>query len=372
MKRFVLIFFLLLFLPIPVSAQGVDSDMYNEYLESFDLSSFDKLDDDTNRVLHQWGIDNFDFNKINNVSVTDFLSLAKDMLMDRLTDPLSSAVTIIGFVILSSFVQGIKDDSTSMNELYSVISALVISLVIMIKMTDTITLCTGTVGIVGDFIYAFVPAFAVIVSVSGGITTSFSTNATLLMLAQGMSFLSGTVFVPICNCFLALGICSSLRYELHLDRMVKILQRVITGGISFLCAIFVSVLSIKTAVSARADMLGIRSIRFAINTVVPVIGSSISEGLLAIQNYSSLIKSSVGIVGIIGVALVFMPAIIQIVIWRLMLSICGIVSDIFDDKSVGMVLSAFRNTMLIINVILILSMVTTVISIGILIAARVN
>ena len=119
-------------------------------------------------------------------------------------------------------------------------------------------------------------------------------------------------------------------------------------------------------------MLGIRSIRFSINTVVPVIGSSIGNSLVAIQNYSSLIKSSVGIVGIIGVGLVFMPAIIQIVIWRLMLSNCGIVSYIFDDKSVGMVLSAFRNTMLIINVILILSMVTTVISIGILIAARVN
>ena len=42
----------------------------------------------------------------------------------------------------------------------------------------------------------------------------------------------------------------------------------------------------------------------------------------------------------------------------------------FGDKSVTLVLKAFCDAMLIMNVILILSMVTTIISIGILIAAK--
>ena len=130
-----------------------------------------------------------------------------------------------------------------------------------------------------------------------------------------------------------------------------------------------SVLSVKTAVAAKADMLGIRSIRFAVNSVVPVIGSSISEGLLSIQAYSSLIKSSVGIVGIVAVVLVFLPAIIETAVWRISLSFCSVLSDVFGDKSVSSVLNAFREALLLANVIVILSMVTTVISIGILVAA---
>ncbi|MDD7331673.1 hypothetical protein, partial [Eubacterium sp.] len=129
------------------------------------------------------------------------------------------------------------------------------------------------------------------------------------------------------------------------------------------------VLSVKTAVAAKADMLGIRSIRFAVNSVVPVIGSSISEGLLSIQAYSSLIKSSVGIVGIVAVVLVFLPAIIETAVWRISLSFCSVLSDVFGDKSVSSVLNAFREALLLANVIIILSMVTTVISIGILVAA---
>ena len=130
-----------------------------------------------------------------------------------------------------------------------------------------------------------------------------------------------------------------------------------------------SVLSVKTAVAAKADMLGIRSIRFAVNSVVPVIGSSISEGLLSIQAYSSLIKSSVGIVGIVAVVLVFLPAIVETAVWRISLSFCSVLSDVFGDKSVSSVLNAFREALLLANVIIILSMVTTVISIGILVAA---
>ena len=128
-------------------------------------------------------------------------------------------------------------------------------------------------------------------------------------------------------------------------------------------------LSVKTTVAAKADMLGIRSIRFAVNSVVPVIGSSISEGLLSIQAYSSLIKSSVGIVGIVAVVLVFLPAIIETAVWRISLSFCSVLSDVFGDKSVSSVLNAFREALLLANVIIILSMVTTVISIGILVAA---
>ncbi len=370
MRRFLIAFIVVIFIPVTTYAAQADTDAYNEYLDSFDFSSFEELDDNTRGILEEWGIDDFDYSKITSLTFNDFLDIIKDIAMDKFKEPLSSAIAIIGFILLSAFFQSIKDNSSSYDELYSTISALIISTILMIKMASTISICAGTLGIVSGFVYAFIPAFCLIVAAGGGITTSFSTNATLLMLAQGLSFVSNAVFVPVSNCFLALGICSSLRWELHLDRLVKTLMKVITTGISFLSAVFVSVLSIKTAVSARSDMLGLRSIRFAINTVVPVIGSSISEGLLSIQSYSSLIKSSVGIVGIIAVALVFLPAILQIVIWRVILSLCAIVSDIFEDRSVSMVISAFRSMLLIMNVVLILSMVTTIISIGLLIAAR--
>lgn len=364
---------LLLFLLIPVSSYSMDysEEEYNETLSSYDLSSFEKeLDADTYKMLDELGVLDFSYESITGLSFNDIVGLLKSLFQKKAELPIKSSVTVLIFILLSAFLQSLKAESDdSVNMIYSTATALLVATVVLVKLTSTVSLASMAISVASNFVYAFIPVFCSIVVASGGITTGFSTNTTLLILAQGLSFISSNVFMPIVNCYLALGVTSSLRYELNLDKLLSSLKKIITTCISFVSGVFVSVLSVKTAVAGRADMLGLRSIRFAINSVVPVIGSSISEGLLSIQAYSSLIKSSVGIVGVVAVVLVFLPSIIEVVLWRISLTLCVIVSDIFGDKSVSAVLNAFLNTLLLINVILILSMVTTVISFGILIAA---
>lgn len=364
---------LLLFLLIPVSSYSMDysEEEYNKTLSSYDLSSFEKeLDADTYKMLDELGVLDFSYESITGLSFNDIVGLLKSLFQKKAELPIKSSVTVLVFILLSAFLQSLKAESDdSVNMIYSTATALLVATVVLVKLTSTVSLASMAISVASNFVYAFIPVFCSIVVASGGITTGFSTNTTLLILAQGLSFISSNVFMPIVNCFLALGVTSSLRYELNLDKLLSSVKKIITTCISFVSGVFVSVLSVKTAVAGRADMLGLRSIRFAINSVVPVIGSSISEGLLSIQAYSSLIKSSVGIVGVVAVALVFLPSIIEVVLWRISLTLCVIVSDIFGDKSVSAVLNAFLNTLLLINVILILSMVTTVISFGILIAA---
>lgn len=364
---------LLLFLLIPVSSYSMDysEEEYNETLSSYDLSSFEeKLDADTYKMLDELGVLDFSYESISGLSFNDIVDLLKSLFQKKAELPIKSSVTVLAFILLSAFLQSIKAESDdSVNMIYSTATALLVATVVLVKLTSTVSLASMAISVASNFVYAFIPVFCSIVVASGGITTGFSTNTTLLILAQGLSFISSNVFMPIVNCYLALGVTSSLRYELNLDKLLSSVKKIITTCISFVSGVFVSVLSVKTAVAGRADMLGLRSIRFAINSVVPVIGSSISEGLLSIQAYSSLIKSSVGIVGVMAVVLVFLPSIIEVVLWRISLTLCVIVSDIFGDKSVSAVLNAFLNTLLLINVILILSMVTTVISFGILIAA---
>lgn len=364
---------LLLFLLIPVSSYSMDysEEEYNKTLSSYDLSSFEKeLDADTHKMLDELGVLDFSYESITGLSFNDIVGLLKSLFQKKAELPIKSSVTVLIFILLSAFLQSLKAESDdSVNMIYSTATALLVATVVLVKLTSTVSLASMAISVASNFVYAFIPVFCSIVVASGGITTGFSTNTTLLILAQGLSFISSNVFMPIVNCYLALGVTSSLRYELNLDKLLSSVKKIITTCISFVSGVFVSVLSVKTAVAGRADMLGLRSIRFAINSVVPVIGSSISEGLLSIQAYSSLIKSSVGIVGVMAVVLVFLPSIIEVVLWRISLTLCVIVSDVFGDKSVSAVLNAFLNTLLLINVILILSMVTTVISFGILIAA---
>lgn len=351
----------------------INEEGYNEVLQEFDLSAFEEeLDEDSYNLLSELGLEDFDYNTIINFSISDFLSQIKGMINDSAKTPLESCAIILVIILLSSLFQSFKQTvgDTQMTSAVSTVSAVIVAIILITKMKLTISSACTAISVCSDFVFAFIPAFCIIVATSGNTVAAFSTNTLLLSLAQALNFISNSVFLPLSNCFLAIGICSGIRDELNLRSFIANMKKYLITGISVCATVFVSVLSIKTAVASSADAIGLRSVRFAINSVVPVIGGAISEGLLSIQAYSSLIKSSVGIVGIIAVALVFLPSILNVSFWRLFLSLCGVISDIFSDRSVSSVLKAFTDALMIMNVILILSMVTTIISIGILIAAK--
>ena len=351
----------------------INEEGYNEVLQEFDLSAFEEeLDEDSYNLLSELGLEDFDYNTIINFSISDFLSQIKGMINDSAKTPLESCAIILVIILLSSLFQSFKQTvgNTQMTSAVSTVSAVIVAIILITKMKLTISSACTAISVCSDFVFAFIPAFCIIVATSGNTVAAFSTNTLLLSLAQALNFISNSVFLPLSNCFLAIGICSGFRDELNLRSFIANMKKYLITGISVCATVFVSVLSIKTAVASSADAIGLRSVRFAINSVVPVIGGAISEGLLSIQAYSSLIKSSVGIVGIIAVALVFLPSILNVSFWRLFLSLCGVISDIFSDRSVSSVLKAFTDALMIMNVILILSMVTTIISIGILIAAK--
>lgn len=378
LKLYVILFilFLLIFgLAFPVYAFGQDElnqEEYSKVLEQYDLSAFDELDNTSKDLLDELGLTDFDYSKIVDFSVADFLNAVKDTVLGSAQTPLEATALILVIILLSALFQSFKETigNSGIASALSTVSAITVALILIAKIRLTLSSACAAISVSADFVYAFIPTFCIIVAASGNTVAAFSTNTLLLSLAQILNFISKNIFIPLSNCFLALGICSGIRNELNLGAFINNCKKYLITAISVCATAFVSVLSLKTAVAARADAIGLRSVRFAINSVVPVIGGAISEGLLSIQAYSSLIRSSVGVVGIIAVALVFLPSILEVTFWRLFLSLCATASQMFSDSSVSNVLKAFTDALLIMNVILILSMVTTIISIGILIAAK--
>ena len=378
LKLYVILFilFLLIFgLAFPVYAFGQDElnqEEYSKVLEQYDLSAFDELDNTSKDLLDELGLTDFDYSKIVDFSVTDFLNAVKETVLGSAQTPLEATALILVIILLSALFQSFKETigNSGMASALSTVSAITVALILIAKIRLTLSSACTAISVSADFVYAFIPTFCIIVAASGNTVAAFSTNTLLLSLAQILNFISKNIFIPLSNCFLVLGICSGIRNELNLGAFINNCKKYLITAISVCATAFVSVLSLKTAVAARADAIGLRSVRFAINSVVPVIGGAISEGLLSIQAYSSLIRSSVGVVGIIAVALVFLPSILEVTFWRLFLSLCATASQMFSDSSVSNVLKAFTDALLIMNVILILSMVTTIISIGILIAAK--
>ena len=162
MKRFLIALLIFLLIPICAFAQ---QDEYNELLSSYDLSFFEEqLDDDTYELLKELNLENFDFENIYSISFDSVLNIIKKTAMGKIDAPLKSMLEIISFVLLSALFQSLKTGESDLNSVYSTSSALIISVILVVKISSAITIATLSIKLAGNFIFAFIPVFCAIVA----------------------------------------------------------------------------------------------------------------------------------------------------------------------------------------------------------------
>ena len=138
-------------------------------------------------------------------------------------------------------------------------------------------------------------------------------------------------FIPMVMITTAMNIVNNLSDKFKTDKMVGFLNRCIRWGLNIMLTVFVSVAGLQSIAASGADGLTIKLTKFAAANLIPVVGGILSESVETVMNCSALIKNSVGIMGIICVAVVAAAPIIKLwavlIIFRLTAAVIQPVSE---------------------------------------------
>lgn len=366
---FLFILFIFLSVPTLTFAQPEEEQLREEYHVDEVYNSVPTV---TKDLLDTLGIDDVDYNDIIDISFTQILKTLQQVFLGVYKNPFTSALSVIAIIILSSLLKGFR---TSFNEstlapVLSSSASVFVAVILIVKISACVSNACSVIDLSSKFTVVFIPIFTFLVAASGCPFSAVGFNSLIFGLAQILSNLSATILMPIANIFLGIGITAGIKPELHLSSITAFIKKNLVLVLSFLTTGFMTVVSIKTSITSGMDALGDKSLRFAISSFVPVIGATISEGLASIKGYVTLMKSATGLFTIIVILLIFLPAILEIVVWNISLSLCSVCSDLFEEKSVGTILRAVQDTLSILLVILIMCMVVTIVSIGIMVSIK--
>lgn len=373
MKKTIIFFFtFLLLLATPVTAYA-ETAQEESLREEYRLDEiYDSVPEDTKTLLDALGLSDVDYNNIINISFSQVLKTIEAVFLGVYKSPLGSALSVIAIIIIASLIKGF---STSFNEstlspVLSSSASVFTAVILIVKISSCISNACSVIDISAKFTLIFIPVFTFLIAASGAPLSAVGFNSLVFGLAQILSNIAAFILMPVANIFLGLGITAGIKPELHLSTITSFIKKNLILILSFATTIFMTIVSIKSNVAAGVDALGDKSLRFALSSFVPVIGSTISEGLASIKGYVSLMKSAAGIFSIIAIFLTFLPSLLEIIIWNVSLSICSLCSDLFEEKSVGSIVKAVQDTLSILLVILILCMVVTIVSIGIMVSIK--
>ena len=349
MKRLVAVISALLFL---LNFQFVTfADEARDLLgEEITEELFESTPDYAKELAEKLGIYEITPEALLSLEPTEIVSLVIEYIKDSIAQPLKTSGIVIAIVVFCAVADVFKPTlNKTADGIFSTVSSLSVSAVLISAAVEGIRrVCDAMAGF-SDFMSGYVPVFASAVTVSGQAVSGGVYSGFMLLVCQVISGVSSNILLPLLSMYLAVSIVAGISPELRVNTVAETFKTCVTKTLGVSLTVFVGMMSLQTLVATGSDNLAVKTGKYLIGNFVPVVGSAISEVFLSVRGYMGIMKTCIGWYGIVAAVLIFLPVLLETVLWRLAVYLAELVSHILDVSSVSTTLNAVGSvfTMLI-------------------------
>lgn len=317
-------------------------DIYNKQLEQSNANNiYYSLPQETKDALGSIGINSVSFEQLNSLSFGAVLNQVIQMLSQNSTTPVNAVVQVVGIMLLCALINSMK---TTLNDkplggIVSIVGTLCVCSVLVFPITQTIFTANDIIKTSASFMLIYVPILAGVLIASGNALVGGTYYSIMMGAGQSVTLISANFIVPIMNVFLGISVISAISTKIKLDGVCTVFAKITKWVLTFVMSIFVSILSFQTIISAVADKTSVRATKFAISSVVPVVGGALSDAFLTVQSCITMLKSGVGVFVIIACMFIFLPIVLQCGVWLFTLNVCNAIGEIFDVNAICKILT---------------------------------
>ncbi len=343
------------------------SDSENK-IEKIKEDLFSVLSDDVKDTLESFGIEENSFESIYNVSLQNITSYFTSTFRDSLRKVLSEIVTLFSIVFIIGIITTLLKDSGS--DYFDQLCTVVVTLYIVSIATKSLSSVITALKLSSGFMISYIPIYTLIISLSGNVATAFTYNSLVLFFAEAVSSVLCSAMTNFMGIFFCFSIAFSMNSAINTGRFVASVNKIVTFLLGLFSSVFASFLSLRSVLSSSVDSVSVRSVRFMISSLIPVVGSSISDAYSSVVGSINLIKGSVAVVGILAVIIINLPVITETLLYYIAFNVLSYISDSLYCKGVSNILKCFSSGVRTLLLLCVFQMFILVISTGIMLSFK--
>ncbi|MCI8600099.1 MAG: hypothetical protein HFE45_00700 [Oscillospiraceae bacterium] len=324
-------FFVLLSFAAPVrAAQSSDQQLIDDGLAQSGMGELFSLIPDEGRDFFA---DGFSQDTLDSLSPNSVFSRIFSTAKERIGEPLRLLLSLCGVLLLSALAMNFSDNLKEGN-LQKTFSAAAALTVTGLLADSVIHIVTETADVIEDlslFMLSFIPVFAGAAAAAGRPASAMVYYSTVFSAVQFFSQIARGLILPLISIFLALGFTGAVTDVIKVDAISKSVRSTAGWLLSLCLTVFISLLTIKGLVSASADGVTVRAAKFVLSSFVPVVGGALSEAYSSLFGCMGVIRSTIGVFGILVMASVFLPVIIRLSMYLAALNLAAILADVLSQ-----------------------------------------
>lgn len=229
--------------------------------------------------------------------------LAWDMLTRNFRTSLRIGIVLLSIVLLHGMTESIFEAASGakMVNFISLSFVLVVTMITAGDMQAMIGLATQTMEELDVLAKALLPTLAAAVAAGGAIVSSGVQQVGTVFFANLLLTLIRQVLLPLVYCYIAAVTAGTMLPQMPLKGLANAIRKGITWLLTGALLLFTGYLSLTGAAATAADTVTLQLTRSAISTAVPVVGGIISRASGSLLAGAGLLKSSLGILGMLAV-----------------------------------------------------------------------
>lgn len=250
---------------------------------------------------------------------------------DILRERLKNIVGLLLVVLLCGVVDGTFQSvgSRRISNYTPMAGALSITLLSAGSLHSLIGLGTSTMEELSVFSKALLPTLAAATAASGSITgATFRQVFTVFFVDLLLNLVNG-LLVPMVYLYICALTASVMLPGNSLEGVAQALKKIITWTLTSALLVFTGYLTITGVVAGSADAMTVKLTKMTISSVVPVVGSILSEATETVLAGAGILRNTIGVFGMLAVlaacVLPFLQLGIQYLLYKLAAFVSGTV-----------------------------------------------
>ena len=328
----------------------------------------DIIDNDVKEVLDEMGITDFTPDEIYNISLDNVAEYFTETLKNKTIKYSKSFFSLLSIIIICSiFTSVLNLDKASR---YNTICSIVIILSAVNLISGSVSATVSVLESSGKFALAFAPIYTLLISLTGNTASALTYNTFVVFLGELISSVISLGLSDIMGIYFCLGISFAMNETTNLNRFISIINRVISTILGFSATIFTGFLSIRSILSVTLDSVSVKGIRFLISSMIPIVGSSISDAYSSLVGSINLIKGSVAFVGIIVIVIINLPILLENLVSYISFSMLSYMADCFMSNRSAEILRFFAGGIRTLLLLSLFEMFIIIITVGVMLSVK--
>lgn len=361
------VFIVMILLPL-FSFISFGENEAEEYKNLVGDELFSSFDEEIKDALEVFGV-----NELENSAFDFSFESISNYFSNNLKEKASAAIKLLFeflLLLMISAVAEMIEGKEEKDSVFSVLSVCVFSLLTAKKTYGVLNIAVTAAGAINKLMLSYVPVYAGIIAASGNPISAATYNSLTLLLAEGVSAFASKLLVPFVGVILCFTIAFSMSKVVNCGRFLSSAGKISNIGLGVAAAFFTGFLSFKNILSLAADSASTRGIRFLVSSLIPVVGSAMSDAYSAFASSINLIKGSVAVVGICAVFASCFPAVCELLLYFASLSLLSFFSEILGQNKVSLLFKGFSLAVKILTLVLVYEVFIMIISTGLVLNVR--